>query len=79
MFSSDYAIVKLAILTSNIMPDFSGKIMTEVYKASNSKAAWGAVGLFVLLWTITPLARAMRSSFYSISSIEEIPSFSREN
>ena len=77
IFSSDYAIVKLAILTSNIMPDFSGKIMTEVYKASNSKAAWGALGLFILLWTITPLARAMRSSFYSISSMTETPSFFR--
>lgn len=75
VFSSDYAIVKLAILTSNIMPEFSGKIMTEVYKASNSKAAWGALGLFILLWTITPLARAMRSSFYNISSIIEQPSF----
>lgn len=75
VFSSDYAIVKLAILTSNIMPDFSAKIMSEVYKASNSKAAWGALGLFILLWTITPLARAMRSSFYSISSIAEQPSF----
>lgn len=77
VFSSDYAIVKLAILTSNIMPDFSGKIMTEVYNASNSRAAWGALGLFVLLWTITPLARAMRSSFYSISSMAEQPSFFR--
>jgi membrane protein len=75
VFSSDYAIVKLAILTSNIMPDFSSKIMTEVYKASNSKAAWGALGLFVLLWTITPLARAMRTSFYNISSMAEPPSF----
>ncbi len=75
VFSSDYAIVKLAILTSNIVPDFSGKIMSEVYKASNSKAAWGALGLFVLLWAITPLARAMRSSFYNISSILEQPSF----
>lgn len=75
VFSSDYAIVKLAILTSNIMPDFSGKIMSEVYKASNSKAAWGALGLLILLWTITPLARAMRSSFYNISSIIEQPSF----
>ncbi len=75
VFSSDYAIVKLAILTSNIMPDFSGKIMSEVYQASNSKAAWGALGLFILLWTITPLARAMRSSFYSISSITEQPPF----
>jgi len=75
VFSSDYAIVKLAILTSNIVPDFSGKIMTEVYKASSSKAAWGALGLFILLWAITPLARAMRSSFYNISSIVEAPSF----
>jgi len=75
VFSSDYAIVKLAILTSNIVPDFSGNIMSEVYKASNSKAAWGALGLFLLLWTITPLARAMRSSFYNISSMAEKPSF----
>ncbi len=75
VFSSDYAIVKLAILTSNIVPDFSGKIMSEVYRASNSKVAWGAVGLFLLLWAITPLARAMRSSFYSISSMIETPSF----
>jgi membrane protein len=75
VFSSDYAIVKLAILTSNIMPDFSGKIMTEVYNASTTKAAWGALGLFVLFWTITPLARAMRTSFYHISSVTEKPSF----
>lgn len=75
VFSSDYAIVKLAILTSNIMPDFSATIMTEVHKASNSKAAWGALGLFILLWTITPLARAMRASFYTISSTQQRPSF----
>lgn len=75
VFSSDYAIVKLAILTSNIMPDFSAKIMTEVYNASTTKAAWGALGLFVLFWTITPLARAMRTSFYHISSVTEKPSF----
>jgi membrane protein len=75
VFSSDYAIVKLAILTSNIVPDLSGKIMVEVYNASNSKAAWGALGLLVLFWTITPLARAMRTSFHDISSTIEQPSF----
>ncbi len=75
VFSSDYAIVKLAILTSKIMPDFSAKIMTEVYQASNSKVAWGALGFLLLFWTITPLARAMRTSFYQISSISEPPSF----
>ena len=77
VFSSDYAIVKLAILTANIIPDFSNKIMLEVYNASKTKAAWGALGLFVLLWTITPLASAMRASFYRISSIIEPPSFLR--
>ncbi len=75
VFSSDYAIVKLAILTSNIMPDFSAKIMSEVYKASTSKAAWGALGLILLFWAITPLARAMRTSFHAISSTTEQPSF----
>jgi membrane protein len=75
VFSSDYAIVKLAILTGNIMPELSSKIMVEVYSASQTKAAWGALGMFVLLWTITPLASAMRASFHTISSMIETPSF----
>ncbi len=77
VFSSDYAIVKLAILTGNLVPEFSGKIMVEVYSATQTKAAWGAVGLFVLLWTVTPLASAMRSAFYSIASMVEAPSYFR--
>lgn len=75
VFSSDYAIVKLAILTSILMPDFSSKIMVEVYSATQTKAAWGALGLFVLLWTITPLASSLRSAFYNISSMAEAPSY----
>jgi membrane protein len=75
VFSSDYAIVKLAILTGNLMPELSSKIMVEVYSAAQTKAAWGALGLFVLLWTITPLASAMRSAFYTIASMVEAPSF----
>jgi membrane protein len=75
VFSSDYAIVKLAILTGNLVPDFSNKIMTEVYSASQAKAAWGALGLFVLLWTITPLAGAMRTTFYTIATMVEAPSY----
>ena len=75
VFSSDYAIVKLAILTGNLLPELSSKIMVEVYSAAQTKAAWGALGLFVLLWSITPLAGAMRSSFYNISSMVEAPSY----
>ena len=75
VFSSDYAIVKLAILTGNLVPEFSNKIMTEVYSATKTKAAWGALGLFVLLWTITPLAANMRSAFYTIASMVEAPSY----
>ncbi len=75
VFSSDYAIVKLAILTGNLVPEFSNKIMLEVYSATQTKAAWGALGLFVLLWTITPLASNMRSAFYTIASMVEAPSY----
>lgn len=75
VFSSDYAIVKLAIITGNLVPELSSAIMVEVYGAAKQKAAWGAVGLFILLWSITPLASAMRSSFYNISSLVEAPSF----
>jgi len=75
VFSSDYTIVKLAILMGNLVPEFSSKIMVEVYSATQTKAAWGVLGLLVLLWTITPLARAMRSAFYTIASKIEAPSF----
>ena len=75
IFSSDYAIVKLAIITSNLVPQLSNSIMTEVYSTARHQAAWGALGLFVLLWTVTPLAGAMRAAFYSIASLVEAPCF----
>jgi membrane protein len=75
VFSSDYAVVKLAIITGNLVPKFSSAIMVEVYNTAQQKAAWGAAGVFVLLWTVTPLASAMRSSFYTIATLVEAPSF----
>jgi membrane protein len=75
IISSDYAIVKLAILSSNLLPEFSSKIMVEVFNATRTQAAWGVVGLLILLWTITPLASAMRASFYTITSTTEAPSY----
>ena len=73
--SSDYALVKLAILTSNLVPKLSGRIMIEVYNLSSHQAVWGVFGLLALLWVITPLAAALRSAFYSISALVEAPSF----
>lgn len=73
--SSDYALVKLAILTSNLVPRLSNRIMIEVYNLSSHQAVWGVFGLLALLWVITPLAGALRSAFYSISSLVETPSF----
>jgi len=75
VYSSDYAIVKLAILTSNLLPEFSQRIMVEVYENTRTKAAWGAVGFLVLLWTITPLATHMRASFHLIASRNDVASF----
>jgi membrane protein len=75
VLTSDYAIVKLAIITGNLVPKLSSTIMVEVYNAAQQKAAWGALGLFVLLWAVTPLAGAMRSTFYNIAALVEAPSF----
>ena len=73
--SSDYAIVKLAILMGNLLPDLSSTVMVEVYRATQTKAAWGSLGLLALLWTAAPLAGAMRSAFYTIAAKVEAPSF----
>jgi membrane protein len=75
IFSSSYALVKLAILSGNLVPEFSNKIMLEVYSASKTKATLGFIELLLLIWTITPLASAMRASFFIISSKREQPSF----
>jgi membrane protein len=77
VLSSDYAIVKLAIITGNLVPELSSTIMVEVYNAAKHKAAWGAIGLFLLLWAITPLAAALRTTFYNISALVEAPSYIR--
>ncbi|MDI1361947.1 YhjD/YihY/BrkB family envelope integrity protein [Methylotenera sp.] len=75
VFTSDYAVVKLAIITGNLVPKFSSAIMVEVYNTAQQKAVWGAAGLFILLWTVTPLASAMRTSFYTIATLVEAPSY----
>lgn len=73
--SSDYAIVKLAILTSNLVPQLSNRIMLEVYNATAHQAVWGVFGILALLWVVTPLASALRSAFYTIATMLEAPSF----
>ena len=75
IFSSDYAIVKLAILTGNLVPKLSNLIMVEVYNASQQKAVWGAFGLLALFWVVTPLAGALRSAFFTMASMMETPSY----
>lgn len=75
--SSNYAIVKLAILTGNLVPKFSNRIMIEVYNVSQHQAVWGAFGLFILFWIVTPLAGALRSAFYTVAKMVEAPSFIR--
>lgn len=75
--SSDYALVKLAILTSNLVPRLSNRIMIEVYNFSSHQAVWGVFGLLALFWVITPLAGALRSAFYAMASLVEVPSYIR--
>lgn len=75
VISSNYAIVKLAIITSNLIPKFSHRIMMEVYNVSRHQAVWGAFGLFILFWLVTPLAGALRSAFHTISAMIESHTF----
>lgn len=73
--SSSYAIVKLAILVSNLVPKYSNRIMLEVYNIAKHKAVWGVFGMIALLWAATPLAGALRSAFFTIARISQPPSY----
>ncbi len=73
--SSSYAIVKLAILVSNLVPKYSNRIMIEVYNIAKHKAVWGVFGMVALLWAATPLAGALRSAFFTIARVAEHPSY----
>lgn len=73
--SSSYAIVKLAILVSNLVPKYSHRIMIEVYNIAKHKAVWGVFGIIALLWAATPLAGALRSAFFTIARVSERPSY----
>lgn len=78
VISSNYAIVKLAIITSELLPKFSHRIMIEVYNVSQHEAAWGVFGFLALLWIITPMAGSLRAAFHTILSVIEPPSFIRK-
>jgi membrane protein len=73
--SSSYAIVKLAILVSKLMPKYSNRIMIEVYNIAKHKAVWGVFGMIALFWAATPLAGALRSAFFTIARISQPPSY----
>ncbi len=77
VFSSDYAIVELAIITSNLVPNLSQHIMTEVYHISQHKAVWGLFGTLALFWAVSPLAGSLRTAFCTISAMINHPSFFR--
>lgn len=77
--SSSYAIVKLSILISHLMPKYSHRIMIEVYNISKHEAIWGVFGMLALLWVSTPLAGAVRNAFFTIAGVSEPRSFARRN
>jgi membrane protein len=77
--SSSYAIVKLSVLISHLMPKYSHRIMIEVYNISRHEAIWGVFGMLALLWVSTPLAGAVRNAFFTIAGVSEPRSFARRN
>ncbi|MCX7191618.1 MAG: YihY/virulence factor BrkB family protein, partial [Candidatus Methylopumilus sp.] len=75
LVNSEFALGKLALLTSNLLPQISKKIMLEVFKISSHTKAWGILGTLILLWAATPLTSSLRASLLIISATEENPSF----
>jgi membrane protein len=76
--SSNSAIANLAMLTNNVLPKFSNRIMIEVFNISKHRAVWGVFGVFALLSATIPLASALRSSFHTIAAVTESLSFFRD-
>jgi membrane protein len=75
LVNSEFALGRLALLTSDLLPQISKKIMLEVYKVSSHTKAWGILGTLILLWAATPLTSSLRASLLIISATEEDPSF----
>ncbi|MFM6979028.1 MAG: YhjD/YihY/BrkB family envelope integrity protein, partial [Methylophilaceae bacterium] len=75
VISSSHAVHEIAIITNNLEPKLSRRIMTEIYRAASHKTAWSAVGGVLLLWISIPLASTLRNTFYTICAISEHPSF----
>jgi membrane protein len=73
--SSHYALTELTSLVGNLVPKYSRRVMIEVYNIAKQKAVWGVFGMFALLWAATPLAGALRSALFTISSTPEPPSY----
>ncbi len=73
--SSSHAVHEIAIITNNLEPKISHRIMNEIYRAAYHKTAWSTVGGVLLLWISIPLASTLRNTFYTICAISEHPSF----
>lgn len=77
--SSNTAILKLSTLLSHLVPKYNHRIMIEVYNIAKHGAIWGVFGMLALLWVSTPLAGALRNTFFSIAGVYEQRSFLRRN
>lgn len=77
--SSGHAVVKLTAMISHLVPKYSHRIMIEVYNISKHGAIWGVFGMMALLWVSTPLAGALRNTFFTIAGTFEQRTFLRRN
>lgn len=77
--SSNSAILKLTALLSHLVPKYSQRIMIEVYNIAKHGAIWGVFGMLALLWISTPLAGALRNTFFTIAGVFEQRTFLRKN
>jgi len=76
--SSHHAVQEIANVIDNLEPKLSHRIMNEIYRAANHRAAWSALSTVILLWISIPLASSLRNIFHTACSIPEHPSVFRK-
>lgn len=77
MASSQAAMGAVERMAAQLFPLGSDSIMAEV-RALSEKRVWGLLSLPILLWTVAPLASAMRGAFDQAHGREEQRAFFKE-
>ncbi len=70
IFSSEVAMQGLEAVVSQVSPVAAPVVLNEVTLLARHRT-WGLLSIFILFWSVTPLASAMRSAFKDIFKVQQ--------